>query len=196
MTLQDILTIHTGRSIRGRIEPVSKKEGSFKLLQMKDIDASFGAIKEDLVYIKNHGKKSPDFLEKDNIVFVGRGFRGSRLFSAVHISKNLDNTVAAPQLLVLKLKHEKKNEILPAYISWYINSRYAQNYFHKEAVGTSAIINISKASLEKLKIQLPTLERQKLIVKMYDLFLKEKQITKQIMEKKNKLIDQILIDAL
>ena len=196
MTLQDILTIHTGRSIRGRIEPILKGEGGVRLLQMKDIDSSFGKIREDLVYIKQQGKKSPDFLEKDNIVFVGRGFRGSRLFSAVHINKNLDNTVAAPQLLVLKLKHEKKDKISPAYIAWYINSRYAQNYFHKEAVGTSSIINISKASLERQKIHLPTFERQKLIVKMHNLFLKEKQLTEQIIEKKNKLIDQVLIDAL
>ena len=189
VSLRDIVDTKTGYSIRGMAQPVSQEEGDFKLLQMKNIDPYLG-VRGRLSYIKLQGKKPPEFLKQGDIVFIGRGAN----FFSICLNEDLEETTAAPQLLVLKLKNNKAKEVLPQYISWFINSKFTRSYFHKETIKTS-VAHISMRSLEKLKIQLPTLEKQKIIVKMHNLSLKEKRVTEQIIKKRIQLIDQVLMKA-
>ena len=186
MRLQNLLEIKTGYSIRGKIEPVPKHNGDLQLLQMKNLDPTLG-VNGDLAYIKFQGKKAPEFLEKNDILFVGRGIR----FFAVCLDQDMAETAAAPQLLVLKLRGDMSDKALPQFITWYINSRQAQSFLHREATGT-AVTHISKSSLEKMPIKLPDLSRQEQIVKLHELSVREKQITEQLLNKKEKLIEHIL----
>ena len=184
MKLKEIIDIKAGYSIRGRIEQVKKSEGDLKLLQMKNVDSIEGIDYENFISIKFQGKKGPDYLTKGDVLFVGRG---SKFFS-VCINNDLSNTAAAPQFLILRVKNKS---ILPEYLSWYINHKRAQSYFRREAAGT-AVTHVSKASLEDLVIEVPSVEKQKRIVKINNLIMKEKKITQSLLLKRSQLVEQIL----
>ncbi|MBT3235094.1 MAG: restriction endonuclease subunit S [Bdellovibrionales bacterium] len=184
MKLREIIDIKAGYSIRGRIEQVKKDEGDLKLLQMKNVDSLEGIDYEGLISIKFQGKKEPDYLTKGDVLFVGRG---SKFFS-VCIEKALENIAAAPQFLILRTKNES---VIPEYVSWYINHKRAQAYFRREAAGT-AVTHVSKASLEELVIEVPSIEEQKRIVKINNLIIEEKKITQTLLLKRSQLVEQIL----
>ena len=184
--LGDLAEISAGHSIRGRVE--YDPRGSHLMVQIKDVDPLTGIDPAGLLRFSPQGRKPPDLLGPDDLLFVGRG---NRLFG-LQVERQLENAVAAPHFFVLKIKTPL---IRPSYLAWYLDHTRAQQYLWQHAAGTT-MPHINRKVLEELPVLLPPLEKQELIVRAYQSWLKEKDLYERILNKRQQLIAAILDDAL
>jgi Restriction endonuclease S subunits len=161
------------------------------VVQMKDVDPERGLDASHLFRVKQTGRKKPDHLRRDDILFMGRGYR---IFAAL-IEHDLDNTVAGPHFFILRLRPSQHRIIIPAFLAWYINHNRAQRYFSQHVAGT-ALPHINRTTLENLTIIVPPLTVQHSIVNAHRCRLREKALLEQLIDKKKQFLDQLLDQTL
>jgi hypothetical protein len=181
--LKNLAAVHAGHPIRGRVENI--EAGELALVQLKNVDPILGFKPEEaLARIHPVGKKAPDLLRPDDILFVNRG---KRLFSVL-VSPSLGAAVAAPHFFVIRTKGGK---VLPAYLAWYLNHRRAQHYFSQHAAG-SALPHVTSAALRELPVALPNLKTQKLVAAAHDSALEERRILEELIRQREKWMTEVL----
>lgn len=149
-------------------------------------DGIFDAtVKPDLLCTD---KLTKHLLKTGDILLASKGVNNF----AVAYNENIGKAVASSMFLVIRINQTK---ILPEFLTWYLNHPLAQNYFINCSKGT-ALPCITKAIVENLEINIPTLEKQRLILKIQALRLKEKQIKAHIEDLKETQIQHQLITAL
>lgn len=152
----------------------------FSQIKLKDVNSGIINYGE-LETFKSNNVLDKYLLKKGDIIFKAKSGDNT----AALINEDLENTVATSHFLIATIKEEYKNKINTAYITMYLNSEYAQNYFKKHAQGTALAI-IKLASFEDLEIEVPALEEQNRLAELYELMLEEKQIVKQLLEQREK----------
>ncbi len=180
--LKNYIEIQSGYQIRSKIE--HKSGGDIRIVQMKDVDPETGFDPAELDTISSEGRKPPVWLQKGDVLFVGRGYRNF----AVLVEHQQERMVAAPQFFVLKADSKKVN---PTYLTWFLNHRRAQQYFRKMSQSTS-LPNITRTVLENCPFVLPSPEHQLKLAKLYDLEKKERMLTLQMLEKRKGMIDMVM----
>lgn len=182
MKISDIAEIINGYSFRGAIKTITN--GDTFVLQAKDIIQGQNIIDtEKLTPIAFSGIRTASFLQKNDIVIVSRG-TGAGSFRSVLF--NLDgNVIASSSLLIFRIK---KKDILPEYVSLYLNSSDGQNKILETVVG-SYIHAISRKKFEKeIEIPIPPLSTQKSLIEL-NKNIKEQE---KIYERKKKLKQEII----
>ena len=153
-------------------------------LQGKDFD-KYGQLNEDDLYMVGNTKvRDKDCIKINEVLFAGKGNRNY----AVVWKGQRENAVASSTFFILTVKD---NNIIPEYLEWYLNSYKAQNYFKNNVIGAT-IFSISKKILEALQVELPEKAEQEKIVKINELWKKEKSILQQLINKKELLINKFL----
>lgn len=187
MKLKNLVSLMAGHPFRGSIE--NDENGDVAVVQMKDVDRERGLNIENLSKTDVSGRKNPDYLRCEDILFVGRGLR----FYAVLVETDLEQTVAAPYFFIIRVKEQQP--ILPAYLAWYINHERAQKFFAKHMAGT-VLPQINRVTLEELPVIVPPLDVQQRIVSAHTCRLKEKALLERLIEKKKQFLDQLLDQTL
>ncbi len=167
--LSHVVSIQTGLFAKTMVE------GDIVYLQSKHFDENGllkAALKPDL---KADSVTEKHLLKAGDVLFSSKG---SKNFAAVYQSKNVP-AVASTSFFVIRMQDKFKNEILPEYLGWAINHPTSQRILKGNAIGTS-MVSISKAVLGDLEIFIPGIERQKAILKISELYKKEKKIRQQI----------------
>ncbi|OFX29507.1 MAG: hypothetical protein A2X08_10635 [Bacteroidetes bacterium GWA2_32_17] len=165
--------------------------GEVVYLQAKHFDETgnfFKTAKPDLQLNKQTEKH---LLNNGNILFAAKGTKN---FATQYEAKN-GKCVASSTFLVIQIKNEFKSKILPEYLVWYLNNPRTQEWLKAKARGSS-IPSISKTDLLELEITIPTIQKQKVIVKIDNLLKKEQSILKKIKLLKEKNIQNLLISAI
>lgn len=187
MKLNQIAKVEVGYPFRGKIPEV--QGGSVCVIQMKDVSVSginwAGCIKTEL-----EGKRSPGWLQESDILFTARGNRNQA--ALVDDRVNHRPMVAAPHFYVLKCAG---STVLPAYLAWFINQTPSQRYFQREAEG-SVTKSIRRSVLESLPIAIPSLEKQKSIIRLAQMIKKERQLIQQLTRNGEKLMNTIANDLM
>lgn len=112
------------------------------------------------------------FLLNGDILYAAKGTKNfAALFSELE-----KPVVASTTFFVIRLR--AKN-ILPSYLAWYLNKPIIKDYLQSQAKGTS-IVSISKTTLEDLLIEIPSLEKQSLVLKINSLRMQEIQIRNEL----------------
>lgn len=185
LKLQDLVSIFTGHTFRGRIE--NDFEGDCFVLQMKDLNSSYHKIESVPHLTKSNGILPKQFLQSGDVLFIAKG---SNNFSLV-FSEGY-KAVASSVFFVLRPDKEKIN---PFFLSWYLNQTPAQVYLCKGKEG-SMVTNINKTTLEELPIEVPQMETQVKIAKLHELMQKEIFLTEAILKKKRLFIENELLISL
>lgn len=180
--LRDIADIQAGYSFRGSI-PVSE-QGNYRVIQIKDIGFDGVITTADLVKTKLDFIKPEYLTRQDDVLFTNRGANRR----AAVVDKTAENAIFVSQLYALTLK---SNRVTPEYLAWYINQKPAQDFFEEHASG-SYIQNIRHDVLAELTVFIPDPETQKRIIDIYQLSLKEKEITEKILIKRRQIVEQML----
>ena len=120
--------------------------------------------------------------------------KGTRNFAACY-EKNNQPAVASTSFFVIRLNENFQNEILPQFLAWSINNPNSQSFLKGKAIGTS-IVSISKSVLEELKISIPNLMRQNVILKIAHLRNTEKKLKQEIEILREKQLQQQIINAI
>lgn len=85
-----------------------------------------------------------------------------------------------------------KSKIMKEYLRFILNSSKMQHFIEAIALGNENFGHVNIKILKELEIPLPTLEKQKIIANLFTLKEKEMQLRKEILEKRNVLIESTL----
>ncbi|MCF6204909.1 MAG: restriction endonuclease subunit S [Methylococcaceae bacterium] len=172
MKLKEISKLSAGHPFRGKIPEV--KNSGVIAIQMKNLSIDSGIDWNSCVETEVTSKRGFKCLKEGDILFTARGDNNF----AVTIDKTPDNkqVVAAPQFHVLSSIHE---DVMPEYLAWLLNQKHCQRYFQREAAG-SLTKSLRIKTLEDTPITVPSLKKQKTIVKLSNTLKQEQKILKQI----------------
>ncbi len=178
--LKDISNLILGFTFRGAIIP--DKNGNTFVFQAKNVATGNKIIdlrSLTMISFKNfHGSY---FLRKNDIALTLRGANiGS--FRAAVIQGNSENVLASSSVIVARLTGY---EVLPEYLSIYLNSKEGQKKILKSVTG-SYIHSISRNKLSEIEIPIPSIDMQETIVKLSDNLRYQREICeRKIQIKKN-----------
>ncbi|PKP02553.1 MAG: hypothetical protein CVU14_03315 [Bacteroidetes bacterium HGW-Bacteroidetes-9] len=117
--------------------------------------------------------------------------KGTKNFAAVYEGNN-PPAVASTSFFVIRLTDE---HVIPEFLAWFLNHPQTQSLLKGKARGTS-IPSITKSVLENLELAIPTYEKQKLIVRLSKMILKEAELRERILMQRKQLIEQQIINAI
>jgi restriction endonuclease S subunit len=181
-TLKHISSIQTGVFAK----PVQK--GEIVYLQAKHFNEN-GELAETLYPdLEADSKIQKHLLKKGDVLFAAKGARN---FAAWYENDTMP-AVASTSFFVIRLNDKT---VLPGYLVWFLNHPGTQTLLKGQARGSS-IASISKAVLSELEIPVPTIQKQKLILQLYKLRNKEKNLKQQIENLREKEIQHLLIKAI
>lgn len=188
VSLKQIVSLMAGHPFRESIQ--NALDGETAVVQMKDVDQEKGLDNANLYRVHLTGRKQPDYLQRGDILFVGRGYR----IFAVLVDKDLESTVAGSHFFIIRV-NPNRHDVSPDYLTWYINNKQAQRYFSQHVAGT-ALPYINRSVLENLPVILPPLKVQNQMIKAHYCRLKEKVLLEALIEKKKLFLDELLEQTL
>jgi restriction endonuclease S subunit len=181
-TLKHIASIQTGVFAK----PIHK--GEIVYLQAKHFDENGQLLSTLHTDLKADGISNKHLLKHGDVLFAAKGTKN---FAAIYENQN-NPAVASTSFFVIRMTDKK---VLSEYLAWFLNSSSAQTLLKRQALGTS-IPSISKQVLEELEIPVPGIKKQKLILTIYQLGNKEKNLRKQIETLRKQQIQQQIINAI
>lgn len=106
----------------------------------------------------------------------------------ITVTKEISNLLIPSQLCIIR---PDKNLIKSNVLKWYLESEEGKKQILAEVTGTT-IQSVSVSALRKIEIPDISKEKQEIISKLIELSDREKQIEKQILEKKEKLYEAFI----
>lgn len=181
--INDLGEVHSGVTFRRKSEMTNQ---SYALIKLKDLDGYHSINRQDLTLTSKVEPKERHLLQEGDVIFSSKG----QYNYATVIPEGLGKVVAASTFLIIK---NLSNNILPEYLSWYINGKSGQDYVSKVRKRTS-IPYVSKTNFVNMPVLIPSIETQELIVKVNNLKIQEETLRNQLVKKRKKLIDAKLLD--
>lgn len=184
LELGDICTIQPGVYMRSS----ERNKDSAVFVNLRDFNENLEFTEAetfvDLKEVKDkYIIKEKDLLFSTRLKFNAYQFPNSRN----------ESYVASNSFAILRLKNRK---ILTEYLKWYLNHSDREAFFALSAQGTARVPYISIKKLAKMKIDLPDLDTQKLIVSVSSLMEREKSLTQTILDKKEIYIQNLLSNTI
>lgn len=192
--LKDIATVRLGYPFRSSIENIrldgeEEQKGMIGVIQMKDFDEYNRLDWSDVYKVQIKDLDKSHLLQPGDIVFRSRGVSNTAALVTNEMQQiAVDRCVASAALMVIRLR---TNKIDPAYLCWYINHPNGQREISRLARGTNQQM-VSKAALETLTLPLLPLEKQKMVVELAALSLREQEILSELTQKRKIYSDRIL----
>jgi restriction endonuclease S subunit len=177
ITLGDIADISAGFPLRGSLESLPK--GDVYFVSAKDLNKEYEISWHGVAKVSLPTKRQPRVLEDGSILFFARG-SNTHAFS---VNNSPEKAVCGPQFFVITIADTTK--ILPEFITWQINQKPSQNYLKNHSYG-SAMKNISRSTLEGVRIFLPNIEEQQTIVNFWKAAQKERKLMTQLIDNREK----------
>lgn len=160
-------------------------------LQVGDFDAT-GKFKNKATPMLNGDSVKPThLLREDDILFAAKGANN---FAAVYASAS-KKAVASSSFIVIRLNSDFKNDVVPGFLAWQLNHPTVLEPLKKSAVG-SAMPSITIQQLSTVMIQVPSIEKQKLIISLHELQQKEKELMNRLADLKETFLQQLLINSI
>ena len=181
--LQEIAIISLGYAFRTAIVP--DEEGELCVLQAKDLVR--GALyigTEGLVQISANLSGYVGYLKKNDVLLVARGLKAGAFRAAV-FNGDEQNVIASASVLIIRITAP---EVLPEYLVHYLNSTHGQSAL-TEVVTGSYIGALPRNSLEKIKVPIPTIQKQKAIVDLHRNIQEQQRILDRTNEIKQGIIN-------
>lgn len=180
--LKNISKLQSGTYIRPSEDENSEKA---YLLGIRDFDENL-EYQGTAVEVDKRRVKEKYIIGKEDVLFSSR-----MQFNAFYLPLNSPKTlVASSSFIIIKPNLAR---VLPEYLIWFLNHPSTQSVFSSLSQATGRVSYISKSKLEELEIELPSLTKQRLIVDIYKLHRREKQLTEQLIQKKEQYIQNLLL---
>ncbi|MEK7643793.1 MAG: restriction endonuclease subunit S [Patescibacteria group bacterium] len=183
--LSDTAEIISGYSFRGAVP--HDPQGSFRVVQVKDINEHGHIETARLSPIEDKGIKTDALLQKNDILLSIRGTGTSGMKVGMYTCTD-NHTIATSSLYVLRIKDKT---ILPGYLLYYLRSFYGQHAL-KNMMSGATVRSILKKDLFALSIPTPPIKQQQLVVDTATNLIKQKQLLSQKIFFLNSLSDNII----
>lgn len=140
--------------------------------------------------IQLKGKLERHLLSEGDLLFTAKGINN---FACIYHA-SIGKAVASSSFIVIKIRNEVKDKVLPEYLAWFITHTKQIKLMHEQQLGTT-IPSISMKQLGELEIDIPTIERQQKIIALHKLREEERKLIQQLEEWKDKQIQYLLSKA-
>jgi len=187
MKLSDVARISSGHLFRTRVDHDPK--GKYQVIHIRNVSSEDAINWESLNRVGLKPPKQDVIVGKGDVLFRARGFN----HRAAVIDRDTDKTIVTSQFLIIRVQDQRA--VLPAYIAWYINQPKAQQFLSQMSVGSS-IKQIHHKSLNELPVIIPDMHTQETIVQLDILCKKEKQLVLQIQEKRQRIVEAIMLNKI
>lgn len=182
--LHEIATVIAGYTFRGAVKP--DNNGDIFVFQAKDLVQ--GEPFEDVrTLTKISHVIIPGYMgrfKKNDILLVARGMKSGAFRSTLFVSE-AQSVIASSSVHVIRITTA---DILPEYISHYLNSKKGQESLSQIASG-SYICVLSRKELEKISIPIPNLYKQRAIVHLHRNIREQQKIIGRQNEIKQNIIN-------
>jgi|SRR5690606_15947496 len=179
MQLRDLAVVKTGLVLsRKKAEFEHETIATYKLFTLRNI-TNDGTI-DSITYEEF---KSNDVL--DSHYFTQEGdvlIRLSHPNTAVYIDKEASGLLIPSYFAIIKVD---KSKLLPEFLAWYLNSKEIKKEFERFQSGTR-IPSTNQNIIKTLPISVTTIDKQKSLIDIYRLHLKEKELYNKLIEEKEK----------
>ncbi|OZU89413.1 restriction endonuclease [Virgibacillus indicus] len=179
MQLREIAVVKTGLVLsRKKVEFEHETMSTYKLITLRNI-TNDGTI--DLTTYDEF--KSNDVL--DSHYFTQEGdvlIRLSHPNTAVYIDKEASGLLIPSYFAIIKVD---KSKFLPEFLAWYLNSKEVKKEFERFQSGTR-IPSTNQNVIKTLPVSVTTIEKQQILIDIYRLHLKEKELYRMLIEEKEK----------
>ena len=182
MKLHDVATVIAGYTFRGAIK--SDNNGDMYVFQAKDLIQ--GEPLEDvgtLTRIFRDALGYSGYLQHDDVLLIARGMKSGAFRSTVFAS-DASNVIASSSVHVIRITG---SDVLPEYVSHYLNSREGQDNL-SQIISGSYIGDLTRSELEKIKIPIPPIQKQEVLLNLYR-NMREQQ---KILNRKSKINQNII----
>jgi len=166
--LKDIAEIIAGFTFRGALK--NDPNGKMQVLLAKNINEDGTVAYSELTKINLDPPRTNAFVSKSDVLLSSRGVFRSGVFD-----KEAKDIIAASSMFILRIADKN---ILPEYLSIYLNSEIGQNGIKKILTG-STIKTILRRTLEKLEVPVPSLAVQEQIVAISSNWNKREKLLNQ-----------------
>lgn len=163
-------------------KPVENLEApKCQVVKLKGVSKDTGINYEETEELR-YDKVMPKYLlRKGDILFKAKS--GDNI--AAIVDRDVENLVATSHFIIMRIKEEYKDKILPEYLTMYLNSEYAQEYFKARSEG-SVLPIIKLSTLNELEIIVPDMPEQERLCELYALMLEEKVTMQKLMMAREK----------
>lgn len=185
--LSEYVEVIPGYPFRERI--LENPDGDARVLQMKDVDPSVGISWDGLLKTDLKGRRKPDWLQADDVVFL---LRGNRNF-AVILKSVPEPTVISPHFFLLRVG--RRVPLLPGFLAWQINQEPAQRYLEMSAEGTVQR-SIRRGVLEDMPFVLPTIQEQEVVVRLSEAAKAEADTYKELIANRERMLRAVSLKIL
>ncbi|MBK9028816.1 MAG: restriction endonuclease subunit S [Propionivibrio sp.] len=183
--LSDLVELRAGHPFRGSVPEAA--DGNAYALQMRDVSPEAGVAWGGLVRTGLDTRKSPDWLQRGDVVFVARGMRNY----ALCMDEVPMPTVCSQYFFLLRVRSAPLlPSLLPEFLAWQINRAPAQRYLASNAEGSDQL-SIRRGVLEDLPLVVPPIEQQQRIVALGDAARRERQLLEQLIFNGEKQLDAL-----
>jgi len=186
-SLGELARITAGHPIREAVRDVPG--GNVAVVQIKNMGADTGIDWPAVARIRLTGRREPDWLKSGDIIFSARGHRNV----AVCVDDPPADAVCSPHFFLIRVK--SRNTTLPEFVAWQMNLPRAQRYFEQSATG-SYITSIRRQVLEMLPLQVPSLEKQRLLVRLARAARLETRLMERLIENRRRELDLVAQELL
>lgn len=185
--LRNIAKIYYGPHIK------ASTKGSIKFLVSSHFDEFFEPSLFKESYIDSVNDTEKYILRPNDIIVTGKGHR---IFAWAY-KEEYGKTVPSSLFYIIRINESM--ELLAEYLAIYLNSKEVNHKLKSLSRGTS-IPSIQKKELEQTKIDIPTIEQQRNIIKISKLLDSNIRLSEELLEKKktfkNGLLNRLIHDAI
>ena len=179
--------VRAGYSFRGSVPETAG--GEALAVQMRDIDALRGVRWPGVVRTRLEGRRAPDWLRRDDILFAIRGTRNI----AVCLDDVPAPAVASQYFFLIRVRDPA--ELLPEFLAWQINQQPAQRYLGSNAEGSDQL-SIRRGVLEGLPVAVPPLAAQRRLIDLVHTVRAERETLERLIDNRERQLQAIVRDLL
>lgn len=180
--LREVAEIRIGYPFRGRIH--FEQSGEIPVIQLRNFDADYQLGTSSFLCVKQLPDAERHALQAGDVLYASKGERNF----AYAVTGELAGAIPASYFFVL---HPRSPSVSSEYLAWYINQPAARTFLRSQAQRGTYMPVIPKSVFETLPVPVPPLETQRAIVALDGLQRQEKSLSKQLDEKKSKLIASV-----
>lgn len=185
ISIQRATEIRTGYQVRQGLKP--DPAGTHLVIQTKDIDGDndHRLIVDNLDRITPEHVTSSQIVNNGDVLFLSRGKR--RFATLVEGLPILPHTIALSYFFILRPVPDIVN---PVFLAWVINETETQEELARAASGTTVPF-VTKQAFSALKIEVPPLEQQAPIARLYQLACRERLLIRKLERQRSEYLRSI-----
>ena len=186
MELTKLAAVKTGLVLSRKEAKTTDKSWEYRQLNLKAVNEDGTINIDETIPFYASEELSPNYLTQVGDIVV----KTSEPYTAAYITEEYAGLVIPSHFVVVRVDEATT---LPQYIAWYLNKDRIKKAFRMSCTGT--LKQIKPSMVGETDIKLPTLERQRQVVELYDISQQEITLLKRQIRQK-KLFYKVLINKL